>query len=190
MKTLIKTDEHNKHVSESVKRAWKEGKFDTEEYLKASKEGYKKRRSFAGKNNPMYGKKSPIGSGRGKGGIREDIGFYVRSSWEANLCRIFKLYNRDFIFEPKRFEIIINNIPCTYLPDFYIKKSNKYYEIKGHAKSSNNWFCSCSVCIKNREKIRQVREKYGIKITVIGNFEYKKLKKKFKKSIPTWEKDN
>ena len=56
----------------------------------------------------MYGKPSPKGSGFGKGGVRKDIGHYVRSTWEANVCRIFKYMNRDYKFESKRFKIVID----------------------------------------------------------------------------------
>ena len=96
MKTIPKTPEHNKKVSEGVKKAWRDGKFDTEEYKKAKEIGYKNRRSYAGKNNPMYGKPSPKGAGFGKGGIRKDINHYVRSTWEANICRVCQYVDREY----------------------------------------------------------------------------------------------
>jgi len=188
MKKIPKTPEHNHKVSLAVKKAWKEGKFDTVENIKARKIGYEKRKSFKGKNNPMYGKPSPKGAGRGKGGIRKDIGHYVRSSWEANICRVFKYVNRVYEYESKRFKIIIDEEKNTYCPDFYFPDKDFYYELKGHAKSSSNWDCECSVCIKNKKKIEAVVKKYKVKIIVIGNVEYKKFKRRFRNVISGWEK--
>lgn len=187
MKTLKKTKEHNSRVSQSVKKAWAEGKFSTEKYKKSARRGYKKRRSYSGKNNPMYGKPSPKGAGRGKGGIRKDIGHYVRSTWEANICRVCKYINRIYQFEPKRFEIIVDGEDCTYCPDFYFPTKNFYYEVKGHAKSSSKWECTCDCCVKNRKKIKAVVDQHGISIVLIGNSEYKKFKNRFRDAIPLWE---
>jgi hypothetical protein len=187
LKTIPKTKEHNKKVSDSIKKAWKDGKFNTKEYIKAIERGYKKRPSIKGKNNPMYGKPSPRGAGFGKGGIRKDIGHYVRSTWEANVCRIFQYMKRDYKFESKRFKIVIDNNDYTYCPDFYFPTKDFYYEVKGHAKSSNNWVCSCDTCNKNKKKIAKVRKEYNIKIIIIGHEEYKRFKRKFKLLIPNWE---
>ena len=188
LKGVPKTLEHNKNVSIAVKKAWDTGVFDTEEYRKAKEIGYKKRKSFKGKNNPMYGKPSPKGAGFGKGGKRKDIGIYVRSTWEANICRVCQLMNRDYLYEPVRFEITVEGSDCTYCPDLYFPDKDFYYEIKGHAKASNNWICTCETCEKNRKKIKAVREKYGVKIIIIGHEEYKKFKRRFRKLIPNWEK--
>jgi hypothetical protein len=188
MKKIVKSDAHNMKVSASVKKAWKNGKFDTEEYKKKVREGYKKRRSYKGKNNPMYGKPAPKGSGFGKGGLRKDIGHYVRSSWEANVCRICKYVDRYYQYEPKRFDIIVDGEECTYCPDLFFSSKNFYYEIKGHAKSSKEWICQCKDCKKNRKKIEQVKAKYGVMIKIIGNKEYKRFKNRFSNVIDKWEK--
>ena len=188
MKVTPKTAQHNKNVSIAVKKAWKDGKFDTEEYRKAKEIGYKKRRSYKGKNNPMYGKPSPKGAGYGKGGVRKDIGHYVRSTWEANLCRVCNLVDREYLYEPKRFDIIVDGVDCTYCPDLYFSIKDFYYEIKGHAKSSSDWSCTCKTCIKNRKKIEAVKKQYGIKIIIIGHAEYKKFIRRFKGRIKNWEK--
>ncbi len=187
MKNVPKSLEHNKKVSIAVKKAWKEGKFDTIENIKARKRGYEKRKTIVGKNNPMYGRPSPKGSGRGKGGIRKDIGHYVRSSWEANLCRIFNFVKRTYIYESERFSINVNGIEYTYCPDFYIPDRKCYYEVKGHAKSSKKWICWCDTCKINRLKIEEVKKKYGVKIILIGRKEYNRLKGIFKKKIENWE---
>ena len=188
LKDVPKTLDHNKKVSNSIKKAWADGKFDTDDYKKAKEIGYKKRRSYKGKNNPMYGKPSPKKAGFGKGGIRKDIGHYVRSTWEANICRVCRYVGRGYLYETTRFKVIIDGEDYTYCPDLYFLGKDFYYEIKGHAKSSNNWVCSCDTCEKNRKKIEAVRKKYGIKIIIIGNSEYKKFKNRFKKFISSWEK--
>jgi hypothetical protein len=187
MSKLEKTEEHNKRVSEGVKRAWVEGKFDTEEYREIMRKGYKKRKSIKGKNNPMYGVPCPKGAGRGKGGFREDIGHYVRSSWEANVCRICNLVKRKYEFESTRFYIIIDNEEYSYCPDFYFPDKNFYYEVKGHARSSSQWDCPCEPCVKNRKKVQATIEKYKIKLLLVGRSEYYHLRKKFKSQIPNWE---
>ena len=187
MKNTPKTAQHNKNVSKAVKKAWKDGKFNTEEYKKAKEIGYKKRKSIKGKNNPMYGKPSPKGAGFGKGGIRKDIGHYVRSTWEANICRVCCYVGRDYLYEPTRFKVVVDGSDCTYCPDLYFSDKDFYYEIKGHAKSSDNWVCTCESCKKNRKKIEAVRMKYRVKIVVIGHSEYKKFKIRFKKLIFNWE---
>lgn len=187
MKSTNKTSLHNQNVSMAVKKAWKDGKFDTDEYKTAYQKGISNRPSMKGKDNPMYGKPSPEGSGRGKGGKREDIGHYVRSSWEANICRVSILIKRKYKFEPKSFKIKINNLDYTYTPDFYFYEKDIYYEVKGHAKSRNNWDCKCKNCEKGREAIKQIKEKYGVKIYLIGKHEYGIIKRRFFDRIKNWE---
>jgi len=188
MKTVPKTAAHNKKVSEAVKKAWKDGTFDTEEYKKAKQKGYDKRRSYSGKNNPMYGKPCPKGAGRGKGGIRKDLGFYVRSTWEANIARICILIGRPYKYEPDRFPVVIDGKDYTYCPDIFFPEKNLYYEIKGHAKSSQEWICDCSSCEQGRLKMQAAIKQHGIKILLIGKKEYVKMRKQFKKRIIKWEK--
>jgi len=187
MKKIPKTADHNKNVSLAVKQAWKDGKFDTDDCKKARAKGYKNRRSFSGKGNPMYGKPSPKGSGRGKGGIRVDIGHYVRSTWEANMARIYQKFNRQYKYETKRFYIKLGNDSFSYCPDFYFLDKNRYYEIKGHAKSSEEWICPCKTCVKNRAIMKEVVKKFGVKITLVGKKEYDMIKRRFKDEI-NWEK--
>jgi hypothetical protein len=188
MSTLNKTSVHLKNISVSIKKAWQDGKFDNPEYLQAMREGYKKRRSYVGKNNPMYGIPSPRGAGRGKGGKRKDIGHYVRSTWEANFCRILLLLKRRYIYEPTCFYLKVDGLDCTYRPDFLITGRNVYYELKGHAASRFEWICPCDCCIKNRKRIRAMQLQHSIKVRLVGNREYKQMKKRFARNIKNWEK--
>jgi len=187
MSGMPKTLDHNANVSSAVKQAWKDGKFDTDDCKKARTKGYAKRRSFSGKGNPMYGKPSPKGSGRGKGGIRVDIGHYVRSTWEANMARIYQKFDRRYEYETKRFYVNIGKVSFSYCPDFYFADKNRYYEIKGHAKSSNEWICPCKTCVKNRAIMKEIVKKFKIKITIVGKKEYDMVKRRFKDEI-NWEK--
>lgn len=188
MKVTPKTAEHNKNVSDAIKKAWKDGKFDTDEMKECRRKGYAKRRSFSGSGNPMYGKPCPRGAGKGRGGIRKDIGHYVRSSWEANIARVCLFLNRKYEYEPKRFYIDVNGVDFSYCPDFYFPAKKLYYEIKGHARSSDKWLCSCKACAGKRDIMKEVVKKYGIKLIIIGRQEYDLFKRKFKNRIINWEK--
>lgn len=190
LSSVSKTLEHNAKVSKAVKKAWKEGKYDTNEYKTAYEKGRIKRKiSMSGKNNPMYGVPSPRGAGRGKGGVREDIGHYVRSRWEANVCRICLKMGRKYKYEPKRFYITINDVEYTYCPDLYFPDKDLYYEIKGHARSSSKWMCKCKTCVKNKKVIPAVIEKYGIHLILVGKYEYMRMKRIFVSRIPNWEQE-
>ena len=99
-------------------------------YGKAKAEEIRKRFSerFTGQGNPMFGKKSP----HRKGGLRNDLGHYVRSNWEADFARILKLHKIEYEYEPKTFGLVDDNgEKLSYTPDFYTPHNNTFYEIKG-----------------------------------------------------------
>ncbi len=188
LSNVPKTAEHNKKVSDAIKQAWADGKFDTDEVKEARRKGYA-RRDFSGKNNPMYGRPSPRGAGRGKGGVRQDLGHYVRSRWEANVCRICILCQREYEYEKDRFAVTVNGTDYTYCPDLYFPKNNLYYEIKGHARSSSEWHCECKTCIKNKLIMPIVIKQYGLRLILVGKYEYMRMKRLFMARIPNWEKE-
>jgi hypothetical protein len=67
------------------------------------------------------------------GGVRKDIGFYVRSKWEANLVRYYRFTKTEFVYEPKEFEFVgLKRGNRFYKPDFYLPKEDRYVEIKGY----------------------------------------------------------
>jgi len=85
-------------------------------------------RRMSGRGNHMFGKKPP----HAKGGYREDIGHYVRSSWEADYARVLKLLEEDYEYEKHSFELVLaDGREVTYTPDFYLPSRNLYVEIKG-----------------------------------------------------------
>lgn len=68
----------------------------------------------------------------GVGGFRDDLGHFVRSTWEANVCRVLKYLGVDYEYEPITFDLGNE----TYTSDLRIQLPNGggtvYYEIKGY----------------------------------------------------------
>ena len=168
------------HTKESAKKVSKAltGRKLTQEHKDAISKSRKERGVAKGKLNPMYGKAAKSTNGDYKGGHRNDIdNIYFRSSWEANIARVFKYKNIEFEFEEHRFELIVNGVETVYIPDFFIKQSNMYVEVKGY------WREDAKIkfeCFKNQYK--------DIKIMVIGPKEYKNIEKIYKNIIINWEK--
>jgi hypothetical protein len=67
-----------------------------------------------------------------KSGFREDLNLNVRSNWEANVARILKAYSIKFEFEPKIFSFPIKRGTKAYIPDFYLTKTEEWFEVKGY----------------------------------------------------------
>ncbi|MBI5220905.1 MAG: DNA polymerase III subunit alpha, partial [Candidatus Liptonbacteria bacterium] len=83
---------------------------------------------FRGAGNPMFGRRSP----HRKGGIRPDLGHYVRSNWEADFARILNYFKTGYQYEPKTFRLTRGDgSAVSYTPDFYVPTTNTFYEIKG-----------------------------------------------------------
>jgi len=163
---------------------------------------YSTHESFKGKKNPFYGKRhseatkkiikdkrkfqvtteetrkkmrlSRIGHpcAHGKGGYREDLHHYVRSSWEANVARIFLLNGIGYEYEKHRF--ILED--CSYCPDFYLPEFDTYIEVKGYLRDGAK-----AVLYKF------IKANPEIKLLVIDREVYKKLSLMFKNKILNWE---
>lgn len=95
-----------------------------------------------------------------RGGYRKDLGYYFRSSWEANYARYLNYRGIVWEYEPKRF--YLKELDCTYLPDFRLEDGT-YIEVKG-------WDTR-----EARIKRKAFRKQYGYKLIVIGRFRYNKL---------------
>lgn len=67
-------------------------------------------------------------AGFGKGGFREDIGHYVRSSYEHVFARWLIHKNISYKYEETRFNLLIDNDIVGYSPDF--ETDECWYEIK------------------------------------------------------------
>ncbi len=57
----------------------------------------------AGKNNPMYGRPPKRTKTYTRAAYREDLGHYVRSSWEADMARVFRYLGWEYQYEPRTF---------------------------------------------------------------------------------------
>ncbi len=127
---------------------------------------------FKGAGNPMFGKRPP----HRNGGLREDLGHYVRSNWEADFARILNLYNLKYEYEPKTFPLIKSNGEIlNYTPDFYVKSDNTFYEIKG-------WFHDL-----DREKVELFQKQYPqYNFTLVNTTKFAELALKYK-NLVKWE---
>ena len=100
-------------------------------------------------------------AGRGKKGYREDLGHFVRSTWEANVARTLNILGVPYKYENKRFDLG----DTTYCPDFlcFSGTEHEYFiEVKGY--KDQKWI----------EKELKFRKLYpDIKLSIIGEKEYK-----------------
>lgn len=123
--------------------------------------------------------RSKLGCGaHTKGGYRKDLGYYVRSRWEANFARLLMFLRVDCKYESERFVIkdLSGEVVATYLPDFYLEVLDRYVELKGY------WYEEA------RQKIKLFREAYpDIKLDIIESVDYKRLESKFSKLVSNWE---
>lgn len=123
---------------------------------------------------------------RSSAGTRPDLGFYVRSQWEANYARYLKWLKssgeiRDWSYEPKTFVFKGETRGAiAYTPDFLVIEkdgSQVFHEVKG-------WMDGPS---KTRLK-RMAKHYPEEKIIVIGEDEYKAISR-WRRLIPDWEDD-
>ena len=149
---------HRKNLSKAAVVLWQD-------------EEYKKSRS--GKNSSRYGKNANKGAGVGIQGYRKDIGIFVRSRWEANVCRIFNYLGINYIYEPKRFPL--ETLDKTYLPDFFLPDFKIYIEVKGY------WSKEA------KEKVDAFKKEYNPTLLIIDGFIYNSLKRTYKPHIKSWE---
>lgn len=121
-----------------------------------------------------------------KHGFRPDINLYVRSSWEANYARYLNLLQQMKVIENWQYEPEVfwfNDIRrgvTSYKPDFRIIYKNdptpEYVEVKG-------W-----VTPKDRTKWARMKKYYPtVKLVVVGERSYRRLKEKWSSTIPKWE---
>lgn len=110
---------------------------------------------------------------------RTDLKHYFRSSWEANIARIFNFINIKWEYETRSFERYREDkfMGC-YFPDFFLE-NNIIVEIKGfwNADSRN-------------KAVEFVKHYKDYKYYIIDIDMYIDLKNKYQKSILEWEYDN
>jgi len=130
---------------------------------------------FLGRGNPRFGMSwHPKYSG---GGYREDIGHYVRSSWEANLARVFQFIKKRYAYEAKRFY----TEDCSYCPEYWLLDEDIYIELGVLAIKKRNGF------FQMIEKILEANPELNGKLFFIDDIGYRELEKVCKGIIPNWE---
>ena len=122
---------------------------------------------------------------RAKGGIRADLGIFVRSSWEANYSRYLNWLVglgeiRGWEYEPETFEFEgIKRGTRSYTPDFKVTNlddSVEYHEVKG-------WMDP-----KSRTKLKRMAKYHpDIKIILIDKGVYYAIRSECKNLVPNWE---
>lgn len=134
-----------------------------------------------GSASPTFGKTFPPSLSSSHGGYRRDIGHFVRSTWEANLARVFIFRGELYEYEPERFPLEITEeyqdlFPgrdkTTYLPDF---KNRHFYEVKGTFKGS--WGD------KSLAKLLMFMEQYSFEVEIIDKVKYELLEEEFAPQI-------
>jgi hypothetical protein len=122
---------------------------------------------------------------RCKQGRRDDLGLFVRSSWEANYARYLNLlklegYISSWEYEPDQF--VFEDVQVgfrSYIPDFKVWTSAtafEYHEVKG-------WMNE-----KSRAKLDNMTRCYpDVKLLVIDAKQYRLLEKQYQDKIPGWE---
>lgn len=110
--------------------------------------------------------------GRGRSGVRPDLGHFVRSSWEANVCRIFNAMGVGYEFEPRTFDCG----DCFYTPDLYIPEWNTWIEVKGWMRESG------------MKKIDAFRSAYPEeRLVIIDKPLYRAMRSEWRHSLFNWE---
>ena len=109
-------------------------------------------------------------NGYGRGGFRKDLSCYFRSSWEANLARIFNYLKISWKYEEHRICFEDGSI----LLDFWLPEKLFDIEVKGWDRDS---------------KLKKLFISYpNYPIKIVDGETYKKLISMFKDKIPAWEK--
>lgn len=110
-----------------------------------------------------------------KGGWRDDLQRYFRSSWEANYARYLNFIGEPWEYEAKEWEFPVKRGNRYYKCDFYLPRLHEYHEVKG-------WMDKGS-----QTKLKRMAKYYPeVKIKVICKEEYQAISKS-KALIPYWE---
>jgi len=160
----------------------------TYDEIYGNKEAHIKRDKISSK---QIGRPSPKLAGTGITGTRRDTNTYARSTYEANVDRIFIFEGKKYIDElsskNKRFNMVDGNgVSCSYQPDRIdvdgLFKKGAYLEIKGYM-YPEDW-----------AKIQLFRKQFVNEQLIVicpdenyCDVNYKDLKDKYQKNIPLWE---
>jgi endogenous inhibitor of DNA gyrase (YacG/DUF329 family) len=123
---------------------------------------------------------------RGVGGIREDLGIYMRSTWEANWARYLNLAIAQGSVKAWEYEPVTFTFPDgadpdvrSYTPDFRVCMPDGaavYHEVKG-------WMTD-----RSRRALQLMRQFYpDVVVQVFSRRAYQQLRQRWRDSIPEWE---
>lgn len=119
-----------------------------------------------------------------KRGFREDLGFSVRSAWEANYARYLKLLEKQgqikaWHYEPREFKFPVKRGVRSFRPDFEIMENTgriEYHEVKGFMTPTS------------RVALNHMKRYYADYVVhVIDRKAYKEIEKKLGALIDEWE---
>lgn len=110
-------------------------------------------------------------------GVREDLGKFFRSSWEANYARYLNFIQVQWEYESKIFYFPnVKNGAVSYKPDFYLCSTDTYVEIKGLEKSTD------------RTKWGRMKKFHPeVRLLVVDTKKYREIETKYGGLIPHWE---
>lgn len=109
-----------------------------------------------------------------RGGVKEDLGHYVRSSWESNFCRILKHFGVPYEYEKQRVSITDEEGKLVWIPDLYIPEMKLLVEIKGQR--DKRW-----------GRVEKFLLSEGTKFLVLSYKEMFEMKNLYSFDIPNWE---
>jgi len=113
---------------------------------------------------------------RSKSGFREDINHFVRSAWEANICRVLKYNNKNYEYESKNCRFDLDELGIIII-DLFIPEDNLYIEVKGRLEE------------KSKLKMKRLIAKYpDLNLKVIDGEVYKDIKNRYCLLVKGWEK--
>ena len=123
---------------------------------------------------------------RTKRGYRKDLGFSVRSGWEANYARYLKWRKEvgdiaGWEYEPDTFWFSewYKRGTLSYLPDFkvtFLDGRIEYHEVKGF------------LTPKAKTQLKRMAKRYpGVKVELIDSNRYYAVKKQMRGLIKNWE---
>lgn len=113
-----------------------------------------------------------------KHGVRNDLGHYCRSMFEANYCRFLKYNNIKYEYETTKCIFKLSN-GRNYICDLYLPETNQYIELKG-------W-------LRDEDKIKYnlFQQDYPFinwKIILQDSIEWKNIVNQYNNKIVDWEK--
>lgn len=156
-------------ISQALKgKTWEDVYGATEAQIRRAKLS----RKMSGRGNHMFGRPTS----HTRGGFREDLGHYVRSSWEADYARILNYLGEPYAYEPKTFLLVRRDgSEMTYTPDFYLPNKDEYVEIKGFMRDLD------------QEKINLMAEQYpDICLTLVSSTKFAEFEMAYR-DLVAWE---